>query len=113
MQRFSGRLRGLKDTVGKLQAVSAACRGRSLVVGGVHCNLPVLAVVVSFHPAPGVPVPGDVYFRGGRGCFHCVPADELDGADHRVGSWGRLHEEDVVYVLGRRSWAQGVFCRPG
>ena len=55
----------------------------------------------------------DVYLRGGRGCVHCVPANEQDGADYGVGFWGRSHEDDVVDVLGGRSWAGGVMCRLG
>ena len=55
----------------------------------------------------------DVYFRCGRGCVHCVPADELDGADHGSGFRWRLHVEDVVDVLGGGSRAGGVLCRLG
>ena len=87
--------------------------GRYLVIGGARCRLPDIAVVVPLHCPPGVPVFEDVHFRGGRGCIHRVPADELDRPDHSVGFWGRSHEEDVVDVLGGRSRAGGVLCRLG
>ena len=113
MQRFPGRLWGVGDAGGEPQAVPAAWWGRYLVVGGVRCRLLDLALVVPLHCPPGVPVLEDVYFRGGRGCVHCVPADELDVADHGMGFCGRSHEEDMVDVFGGSTLAGGVMCRLG
>ena len=111
MQRFPGCLGGVGDAGGELQAVPAAWRGRNLVVGGV-CRCPSdLAVVVPLHCPPDVPVFEDVYFCGGRGSVKCVPAEELDGADHRVVLRGRSHVEDLVDVRGGRARAGGVLRR--
>ena len=100
VQRFPGCLWGVGDACGESQAVSSAWWGRDFAVGGV-CRCPSdLAVVVPFHRPPGIPVFEDVDLRGGRGGVHGVPADELDGADRRVGARGCSHVEDLVDVLG-------------
>ena len=108
VQRFPGCLWGVGDACGELQAVPSAWWGRDFVVGGVCCCPSDLAVVVPFHRPPGVPVFEDVNLRGGRGGVHGVPADELDGADRRVGLRGRSHVEDLVDVLGSRARVGGV-----
>ena len=108
MQRFPGCLWGVGDACGESQAVSSAWWGRDFAVGGV-CRCPSdLAVVVPFHRPPGVPVFEDVDLRGGRGGVHGVPADELDGADRRVGLRGCSHVEDLVDVLGGGARVGGV-----
>ena len=113
VQRFPGRLWGVGDAGGGPQAVPAAWGGRYLVVGGKRCRPCDFAVVAQRHFPRDIPVFEDVYFGGGRGSVHCVPADELDGADHKMGFRGRLHVEDLVDVLGGRSRAGGVLRPPG
>ena len=95
VQRFRGCFWGVGDAGGESQAVSSAWRGRDLVIGGVCRCSSELAVVISFHCPPDVPVFEDVELRGGRGGVHCVPADELDRADHGVGLWGCPHVKDL------------------
>ena len=90
VQRVPGCLWGVEDAGGEPRALPAAWRGRYLVVGGVRRRRPDLAVVVPLHCPPGIPVIEDVYFCGGRGCVHRVPADELDRADHGLGFSGAL-----------------------
>ena len=53
VQRFPGRMWGVGDTGGESQAVSAAWWERYLVVGGVRCRPPDLAVVIPFYRPPG------------------------------------------------------------
>ena len=108
VQRFPGCLWGVGDACGESQAVSSAWWGRDFAVGGV-CRFPSdLAVVVPFHRPPGVSLFEDVDLRGGRGGVHGVPADELDGADRRVGLRGCSHVEDLVDVLGGGARVGGV-----
>ena len=100
VQRFPGYLWGVGDAGGESQAVSSSGWGRDFVAGGVGCCPSDLAVVVPVHSPPDVPVFEDVDFRGVQGGVHCVPAEELDGADLGVGLQGCSHVENLVDVLG-------------
>ena len=113
VQRFPGCLWGVGGSGGESQAVYAAWQRRELVVRCV-CGCPSdLAVVVPLHCPLDVPVFEDVYFCGGRGSVHCVPADELNGADNWVGLRGRSHVEDWADVLGGKAHAAGVLRHLG
>ena len=113
VQRFPGCLWGVGDADAESQAVSAAWRGRDLVVGGVRRCPSDHAVVFPLHCPPDVPVFEHVDFCGGQGGVHCVPADRLDGADHRVGRWECSYVEYLVDFLGGRADAGGILHRLG